>query len=161
MKQAKSDVFCAGFNLHNIATTAALKNALFDFLKDHPDRSVRLLISDYNARTQFAAWRAVGENFLKDLRESVQLFRTWPNQMRKKQLKGTLDVRCTTFIPLTIVCVDSETIDGQLIVTPNVPGRPLGVERPHFWVSRRYQPAVFAHYWDSYHDLFRRGKSIL
>jgi hypothetical protein len=160
LKQAKSDVFCAGFNLHNIATTPALKNALFDFLKDHPDRLVRLLISDYTARNQFSAWRAVGPNYLKDLRQSVRLFRTWLTEMTNDKLKGTLDIRCTTFVPLTIVCVDPESSDAQLVVTPNVLGRPLGVERPHFWLSRKYQPAVFAYYWDSYHDLFRRAKTI-
>jgi hypothetical protein len=160
LKQAKTDVFCAGFNLYNIATTPSLKKALFEFLKVSPDRSVRLLISDYRKRAKFAAWQAVGEHFLKDLAKSVQSFRTWRSELKKRKLKGTLDIRCTSFVPLTIVCVDPESSDAQLVVTPIVLGRPLGVERPHFWLSRRYQPAVFAYYWDSYHDLFRRARAI-
>lgn len=39
LKQASTDVFCAGFNLHHVATTPLLKNAFFEFLAKSPRES--------------------------------------------------------------------------------------------------------------------------
>ena len=160
LKQAKTTLFCAGFNLHHVATRPEVKKTIFDFLRDTPTKTVKLLVSDPNKFKEFAAWQCVGQNFLADLQESVANFKEWISDSTAQKLEGKLDIRCAEFIPLTVIAIDPDASHAQIVLTPNVPQRPLGVERPNFWLSRKNQPAVFAHYWDSYNDLFTRAKPI-
>lgn len=157
IRQASTDVFCAGFALHHIATTPQVKDQLFDFLRVSSTRSVRIVISDPGKRRLFAGLRLVGETFLDDLQDSIRHFQNWLLEAKKEKLKGTLEVRRAPFIALTVNCIDPESSNGQLVVTPHILGKPLSAERPHVWLSRRRNPAVFSYYWDSYHDLFRRS----
>lgn len=159
LAEASSDVFAAGFNLHHIATTPRLKKVLFQFLSS-PTRRVRLLVSDPLAQKEFRAWRVVGPAFLQDLKQSVRVFRAWLAEARRLKLKGTLEIRRAPFIALTLTCVDHDTDGGQLVITPTIAGRPLGAERPQFWLSKRRHAKVFTYYWDTYDDLFKRSVSL-
>src|SRR5260370_37548958 len=102
----------------------------------------------------------IGKSFLDDLRRAVREFRRWVADARRLKLKGSLEIKLTTFVGLTIVCIDPESSDAQLVLTPSIAGKPLSADRPHFLLSRKRQPAEFAYYWDAYHDLFRRSTAI-
>jgi hypothetical protein len=154
-----STVFCAGFNLHHIATTPRLKKALFQFLSS-PQKTVRLLVSDPRAQKDFRAWSLVGKAYLDDLNESVRTFRTWLSEARRLRLKGTLEIKRAPFVTLSVMSVDHDTADGQLVITPTISGKPLSAERPHFWLSKRRHPKVFDYYWDTYEDLFKRSAPL-
>lgn len=159
LKQASTDVFCAGFNLYHLATAPHLKKGIFEFLRQSA-RSVRLLISDPAARRGYGAWRQVGPDFLHDLQKSVRSFRAWLSEAARLKLKGSLEIHRAPFVALSVTCIDPEASGGQLIITPAIVGKPISADRPHFWVSRRRQPAVFAYYWDTYHELFKRSPPL-
>lgn len=162
LEQANRELFCAGFNLSYIATTPECKEQVFDFLRSSPSRKVRLLISDPESKRSFAAWHLMGDTFLKDLKRSKKIFQTWILEAKKAKLKGTLDIRTTQFVNLTVLCIDPTTDDGQLVLTPSIIGKPHAPERPHFWISRRRQTSVFSYYWNTYYnDLFlNRSKRL-
>jgi hypothetical protein len=155
LERATSDVFCAGFNLHHIATSSVVRSKLLSWLKQLPTRSVRLLLSDKANARQFVVLQSVGASYLEHLSRSVQAFRSWQAEgARLKLEEGQLDIRRASFVALTVLAIDPDSPGGQIVLTPAIWGRPLSAERPHFWLSRGRQPGVFAYYWDTYHDLF-------
>lgn len=157
---AKTDLFCAGFNLLHIATTPALKRDLIEFLQDSSTRTVRLLLSDPSKPRNLRSWANVGASYLDDLRQSVREFGALIRLARNRKIAGKLDVRIAPFVSVTMVCVDAESSDAQLVITPVIHGRALSAERPHFWLSRRRQPLVFSHYLNTYEDVFRRARPL-
>ncbi len=160
LNQATRDVFCAGFNLFHIATTTHIKTELFNFMRNSPHRSVRILVSNPRKHRDFAAWRLVGSDYLTDLQRSTRNFWGWIAEAKKQKLEGQLSIRLASFIALNVLGVDADTSNGQLVVTPAIFRKPLSVDRPHFWLSRARQPEVFCYYWDSYQELFRRSTPI-
>lgn len=160
VKDAKKEIFCAGFNLEYLARTAHIKEELFNFLAVEPSRSVRILISNPKKHRDFAAWKLIGASYLDDLKKSVSHFESWLREARKRRLRGNLEIKMTNFIALTVGCIDPDSSEAQMVLTPVIIGKPLSADRPHFWLARSRQAAAFSYYWDTYQDLFRRGTPI-
>ena len=161
LPEAKTDIACAGFSLHHIATSARCKAGVFDFLRDSPERTVRLLIADSTKPRHLALWKLVGPTFLTDLKKAELAFSGWLRQAKRERLKGRLVVARTPFVGVTVVCVDPEAHDAVLVLTPSIVGKPLSAERPHVVLTRSGQPAAFSYYWYAYQDLFNRSKPLL
>jgi TIR domain len=161
LKRATSDFFCAGFNLKQIATSPKAQSRVLTWLKESPERSVRILISDQmNARTYLALQNIDGSH-LKDLRNSVAKFRSWQAAAKRLRLGPTqLDIRKAPFIALTVLAIDTDSVNAQIVLTPTIWGKHLSPDRPHVCLSRRRQPAVFAYYWNTYYDLFDYAKPL-
>lgn len=160
IKDAKKEIFCAGFNLDYLARTEQLKEELFSFLADEPSRSVKILISNPNKHRDFAAWRLIASSYLDDLKKSVAHFESWKRDARKRMLRGKLEIRMTDFIALTIGCIDPDSNEAQMVLTPVIFGKAVSAERPHFWLTKSRQATAFSYYWDTYQEMFRRGVSL-
>jgi hypothetical protein len=160
LSQATADVFCAGFNLLYVATTPSIKAGLFNFIRNSPGRSVRILVSNPRKHADYAAWGLVGPTFLKDLKHSIHEFLGWMAEAKKQGVTDKLDIRLAPFVALNVLGIDANSSDGQLVVTPAIFSKPFSAERPHFWLSRARHSQVFCYYWDSYQDLFRRSTPI-
>ena len=160
IRQASTQVFCAGFNLNYVSSSPTVKKAVFRFLKDSPNRSVRLLISDPAHRKKFAGWKLVGETYLVDLNHSVMNFRKWLRDAKKQKLKGRLEIKLAHFVALTITCIDPKLADGQMVIVPSVPKKPHSADRPQVWLSNRLHKAEFSYYWVAYEDLFRYARDL-
>jgi hypothetical protein len=159
LERAKSTVFCAGFNLNHIATSEELHSKLLKWLKK-PNRSVQLLVSDPANELTFAAWRLVGETYIKDLHKSVENFRKWLKEAKTLKSKRRLDIRKTEFFPQTVLAIDPNSQAGEIVITPTIHGKHLPGERPHFWLSKARHPEIFAHFWPTYEDVFKRAKPL-
>jgi hypothetical protein len=161
LKYAKTSVFCAGFNLNYIATAPDILPRLLAWLKESPTRSVRLLVSDQATAQALLNVGLIEAKYLNDFHQSIQTFHSWKLAVKKRKLKEKqLDIRMAPFVALTVLAIDPDTNGGQIVLTPAIWGRSISAERPHFWLSKAWQGGVFAYYWDTYWELFKRATPI-
>jgi hypothetical protein len=159
LKDARTNVFCAGYNLNYIATAPDVLRSLRRWLKQSSARSVRLLISDEETAQGLLTLGLIELRHVRDFRQSIETFQDWKTAVNKGGLaENQLDIRTAPLVALTVVAIDPDTNAGQMVLTPTI--RPLSAERPHFWIAKARQGGVFTYYWDTYRELFRKATPI-
>jgi len=160
LKDAKTDVFAAGFNLYNIAKSSSYRRRVISFLVNNPTAVVRFLVSNPRKQRHFRAWKLVGANYHKDLAEAIASFARWKREAKRRRVGNRLEIKSGYFVSTTVVCVDAESSEAKLVVTPVIFGRPLSSDRPHMILTRRRQPNAFSYYWDIYKEFFDRAPTL-
>jgi hypothetical protein len=161
LKQAKTQVFCAGFNLNAIASSQDTRDRLLTWLKNARKRSAHLLVADQTAADALADLGWVEARYLQDLPRSIAAFLAWKKEGTKRGIRREqLIIGRDRSFGLTVLAIDPDSRHGQMVLTPTIWGRPESPARPHFWLSRSRHKAVFEYYWDTYRGLFKRATPV-
>jgi len=159
LKDAQTTVYCAGFNLHHIATSSDALDGLFKWLMAKRARSVRLMISDQVTADGLRKLGIVEAKHYRDFADSIRRFRKWEARSTARGVKASqIQIRTAASVGLTVLAIDPDSDRGQLVLTPTI--RPTSPDRPHLWISKALHPTVFHYYWDQYRLLFKDAKQL-
>jgi hypothetical protein len=152
----KKTVFIAGQNLFHLTrdeNKERYKKLLFEKLSEKGKR-IQIMVCDPDCEYAVETWQAVtAERYAADLEHSVKVFNEWVEAAKRRKVKGTLDVRKTIIVPLTITFIDPEDKSGRLVFNPVV-FDPISDLRPCYLLTKNDHRDIFDYYWTAYRDVF-------
>lgn len=156
---AKKSVFLADQNFFDFTKPGsddANISTIIKFLKGDAARSVQMLLCDPNYKPAVETWTSIqrGE-YISHLQYACGALEDW---LALPDVAGRLEVKTTTFVPLTLAFVDPDD-EGVVVVIPN-PYEVKWIRRACFVVSRKQDPEIFMSYWGGYKDRFENANPL-
>lgn len=156
LSEMKKTMFIAGQNLYHLTreeNKKRYKKLIFQKLSKK-DKKIQIMVCDPDFEYAVKTWQSVtADKYKIDLDYSIRVLKEWVETAKSIKLRGTLDVRKTVMVPLTITFIDMEDKLGRLLFNPVV-YQGISDWRPCYLISKKRHPDVFNYYWTVYKEVF-------
>ncbi|MCK4816566.1 hypothetical protein KA005_12425, partial [bacterium] len=152
------DIFLVGQSFHHLThedNKQIYKNLIFKELQKR-DISIRILLSNPDCQKAIDVWTQVtGPEYGKDVKDAIEVFKSWMQKFKleKDKLKGTLLIKKTHLVPLTITFCDKGLKSGSMQLIPII-NQGLSEIRPVCILYENEQPEIVQHYWSVCNGIF-------
>jgi len=165
LKSATKSIFIVGQNLYGlvngkieVADSGVDRSSSFRILlenwlmEEKGHRQVQMLMCDPRSSEAVINYAMVfGRVFIPDLCEAITKYRWWQKDMKSIGF----DAKVTRTVPLSLIATDGDAGDennAKMIITP-LAFEPTPPIRPRFLITRKYNQAIFDHYYEKFHNL--------
>ena len=163
LRLARHELFFIGQNLYSFAKDNTIRDKLFNWLIEHENARIRIMIVDRSESNILSALAAIiDESIADDLEESQKLFLSWQSEWEnwnrsthKLQVRGSNRIGNVSF-----TFVDGDQSNGMVLVRP-ILYHTSPKERPCFWINRSEHGRAFETYWNKYDQYWTHGHPLL